>query len=183
LKKLWLLIYYGIAWHLPAQPVPGWRFAYAFRRFLVKRIFQSCGEGVIVRRHVDFGRGETLQVGNRVNFGDNAWIGPEVIFEDDVLIGAQCAIVTTGRNYEDPNVPINEQGSAKIRPVRIERDVQLGLRCIVLPGVTIGEGSVIGAGCILRTNIQPFSIAAADTPRVFMKRGGAQKKAASQAEP
>jgi maltose O-acetyltransferase len=139
MRKLWLLIYYGFAWHLPSRPTPGWKFAYALRRFLVKRIFRSCGEGVIVKRHAYFGEGSTLQVGNRAALGINARIDHDVTIGDDVMIGPDCVIMTISHAFEDPSVPINQQGAAKRMPVWIGRDVFIGTRVIILPGVKIGE--------------------------------------------
>ena len=52
-------------------------------------------------------------------------------------------------------------------PVHICRNVWLGERVCVLPGVTIGEGSVIGAGSIVTHDIPPFSIAAGAPARVI----------------
>jgi len=183
MRKLWLLIYYGFAWHLPSQPMPGWRFGYAVRRFLVKGIFQSCGEEVIVKRHAYFGDGSTLQVGNRVRIGINSRIDRDVILEDDVMIGQDVVILTSGHAYEDPTIPINQQGEAKSKPVRIGRDVLVGTRVIILPGVKIGEGSVIGAGSVVRSNIPPFSVVAGNAARVFWKRGQFLKKTRPNAEP
>jgi len=182
MRKLLLLIYYGFAWHLPSQPMPGWKFAYAVRRFLVKRIFQSCGEGVVVKQHAYFGDGNTLNVGNRVRIGINSRIDRDVTLGDDVMIGQDVVILTSGHAYEDPTVPINQQGAAKSRPVKIGRDVLVGTRVVILPGVEIGEGSVIGAGSIVRSNIPPFSVAAGNGARVFWKRGQFLKKTHSKLE-
>jgi acetyltransferase-like isoleucine patch superfamily enzyme len=56
------------------------------------------------------------------------------------------------------------------KEVVIEDDVWLGYNVIVLPGVTIGKGSVIGAGSVVSKDIPPYSIAIGNPARVIKKR-------------
>lgn len=56
------------------------------------------------------------------------------------------------------------------RPIRIGRDVWIGRGCCILPGVSIGEGSVIGANSVCTRDIPPYSIAAGIPAKVIRKR-------------
>jgi len=56
------------------------------------------------------------------------------------------------------------------RPIVIHDHVFLGLNCIVLKGVTIGENSVIGANSVVMTNIPPNSFAMGNPCKVILKR-------------
>ncbi len=47
----------------------------------------------------------------------------------------------------------------KTAPIKICRDAWIGMNCIILNGVTIGEGAIIGAGSVVRTDIPPWTIA------------------------
>jgi maltose O-acetyltransferase len=172
-RKLWLLIYYGIAWHFPTPPMGGVyvRAIYALRQFLVKRIFLSCGEEVMVKQHAYFGNGRTLALGNRAQIGVNAKIEHYVTIEDDVVMGPDVVIMTNSHNFEDLTLPINQQGSPGIKAVRIGRDAWIGTRVVILPGVEIGEGSVIGAGSIVTKSIPPYSVAVGNPAKVIRKRG------------
>jgi maltose O-acetyltransferase len=63
-----------------------------------------------------------------------------------------------------------EQGFEEERPVRIGNDVWIGDRVIILPGVTIGDGCIIGAGSIVTHDTPPYSISAGNPARVIRYR-------------
>ena len=171
MKPLYLLFYYAIAQHFPTQPVPGWRIGYALRRLLVKRIFRSCGKDVIVKQHAYFGLGSTLRVGDRAQIGMNSRIDREVTIGDDVVMGPDVVIMTASHAFEDPSIPVNQQGAAERKPVAIGRDTWIGTRVIILPGVEVGEGCIIGAGSVVTRSIPPFGIAAGNPAKVIRRRG------------
>jgi maltose O-acetyltransferase len=55
----------------------------------------------------------------------------------------------------------------KYEPIIIENDVWVGSGAIILPGVTVGEKSIIGAGAVVNRNIQPYSVAAGVPAKVI----------------
>jgi acetyltransferase-like isoleucine patch superfamily enzyme len=55
------------------------------------------------------------------------------------------------------------------RAIRVERNVWIGFDACVLPGVTIGEGSVVGAKSVVTQNVPPFTIVAGNPARVIRK--------------
>ncbi|MDA8789381.1 acyltransferase [Pseudomonadales bacterium] len=105
--------------------------------------------------------------GARIKIGDNTRIHGSCIHAHlSIEIGARCLIAAncqiidgSGHNasFAHPENRINSKGSYK--PICIEDDVWLGTAVIVLPGVTIGKGSIVGAGSVVDQNIPPFSIA------------------------
>jgi acetyltransferase-like isoleucine patch superfamily enzyme len=54
--------------------------------------------------------------------------------------------------------------------IRVEDHVWIGARAVILPGVTIGEGAVVGAGSIVSRNVPPWSIAVGNPAKVIKKR-------------
>jgi len=77
---------------------------------------------------------------------------------DGVYTGPMVQIVAVNHVYDDPNRPIREQGITA-QGIVIEDDVWIGAGAAVLDGVTIGRGSVIGAGSVVASDIPPYSIA------------------------
>lgn len=88
---------------------------------------------------------------------------------DNVRIAAQVVIIPMNHIYEDPDTPIWRQG-IKAKGIKIEDDVWLGAGAEVLDGVTIGRGSVIGAGAVVTKDIPPYSVAVGVPAKVIKKR-------------
>ena len=119
------------------------------------------GDGLTVRsrKHnmveISCAENATLRFGNNVflNQGVRIACTTEVAIGDNVLIGDETVIL-------DSDYHGVAGAATKAAPVRIESDVWLGTRVIVLRGVTIGRGSVVGAGAVVTHSIPPFVFAA-----------------------
>ncbi|MBK7673470.1 MAG: acyltransferase [Candidatus Accumulibacter sp.] len=171
LKTISLVLYYGLARWFPTQPMPGWKFGYAFRRMLVRRIGVSVGQSVIVKHNAQFGAGVGLVIGDRAQLGHNCRLGNNVTIGCDVVMGPDVIIMTSAHAFEDPYVPVNLQGALPILAVTIGDDVWIGTRVIILPGVTIGRGAVIGAGAVVTKDVPPFAIVGGVPAKVIRYRG------------
>lgn len=90
-------------------------------------------------------------------------IGNNVLISPHVIINPQNHI------FEDPNIPIWKQGIST-QGIKIEDDIWIGAGAIILDGVTIGRGSVIGAGAVVTKDIPPYSIVVGVPARVIKKR-------------
>ena len=67
-------------------------------------------------------------------------------------------MMATSHEFKDINIPINLQGAEKEKPIIIGNDVWIGTRVIVLPGVIIGDHSIIAAGSVVTKSCKPYSI-------------------------
>lgn len=170
-RAIALFLYYGVAQFFPTQPFPGWRFGYWLRRHLVKALFKRCGDGVIIKQRAYFGSGGEIELGDRSQIGQRSRIDHDTRFGNDVVMGPDVVIMSSAHAFEDPDIPINLQGAKPRQPVVIGNDVWLGTRVIVLPGVTIGDGAVVGAGSVVTREIPPNAIAAGVPARVLRYRG------------
>ena len=56
-----------------------------------------------------------------------------------------------------------------VRPVVIGDGVWIGLRCIIFPGVKIGDGSVVSAGSVVRSHVPPYSVVAGNPAKVMFR--------------
>lgn len=93
--------------------------------------------------------------------GADIEIGNEVLFASNILVSSE----NHGMDPESEAPYMNQPLEAK--PVRIEDGCWIGERVCVLPGVTIGKKSIVGAGSIVTKNIPPYSIAAGNPARVI----------------
>lgn len=83
------------------------------------------------------------------------------------LIGANCQIIDSDghhASFDDVDRRLTTCGEA--RPIVIEDSVWLGTGCIVLPGVTIGRGTVVGAGSVVTSDLPAMCLAAGVPARV-----------------
>ena len=116
----------------------------------------------------------------RVTLGDRSWLGPfcliygngGVAIGRNVLVAGHSSINTVSHSAERCDIPVNDQ-PVVIDPVVIEDDVWIGLNAVVLQGVTIGHGSIVGAGAVVTKSIPPWSIAVGVPARVIGRRQGA----------
>jgi tetrahydrodipicolinate N-succinyltransferase len=86
---------------------------------------------------------------------------------EDVLLARNVYISDHIHRYSDLGVPIHAQGKDKVKPVVIERGAWLGQNVVVCPGVTIGEGAVIGANSVVTKDVPSHCIAAGAPVRIL----------------
>lgn len=129
------------------------------RNFLFKIFLGKLSGFVWVASGVHVLHPSRIKVGSNVGINTNSYINGVGYIElgDYVLIGNNVTIVSgehpiIGRSlsiYERPCIP---------KKILIERDVWIGAGAVVLPGVTLREGSVIGANSVVNRDTRPYSI-------------------------
>ena len=85
-----------------------------------------------------------------------------------VLIGPYCQINDHSHGMEKGDLIINQK--AILAPVLIKNDVWLGAGVRVMPGCTIGEGSIVGANSVVTKDIPDYEIWAGNPARFIRKR-------------
>lgn len=93
--------------------------------------------------------------------------GAGIVVEDDVLIGGGVHIYVDKHAFDDRDRPIAAQGHAPSRGVVLRRGCWIGANVTILPGVTIGENAVVGAGSVVTRDIPPYVVAAGNPARVI----------------
>lgn len=136
------------------------------RRQLLEEMLGAVGEGTEIRPpfHVDFGR--HIRIGARcfANFGLMALDVAPITIGDDVQIGPNVQLLTPTHPIEPE--PRREKWEAA-EPITIGDNVWLGGGVIVLPGVTIGENTVVGAGSVVSRDLPANVVAVGNPARVI----------------
>lgn len=100
--------------------------------------------------------GTCIHANRKIHIGDNCLIAANTqIFDSD------------GHDLSSENVAnrINTKGYAD--PITIESNVWIGINCILLKGITIGEGSIIGAGSVVTKDIPAYVVAGGNPAKVI----------------
>ena len=94
-----------------------------------------------------------------INSGTVIFSGNGVDIDEWVLIAPNCTIAAANHAYQSRDTTIRHQGFLSSKGgIRIERDVWIGANCVLLDGSWLREGCVVGAGCVVRDEVEPFSI-------------------------
>ncbi len=117
----------------------------------------------------------TLAENAEIIFGNNSGASglkiaarSKITIGNNVLIGAGSTIIDNDFHHSSPAK--RELNIIPSRPVIIEDNVFIGLQCIILKGVRIGENTVIGAGSVVFNDIPANCIAVGNPCKVIMKR-------------
>ncbi len=138
------------------------------RQALMRSLLGKCGENFNIESNVWFDYGYNTEVGE--NFYANhdcVFLDTnKLIFGDNVFIAPQCGFYTAGHPLD------RKTRSAQLefaRPIRVGSDVWFGGGVKVLPGVTIGDNVVVGAGSVVVHDIPSGSVAVGNPARVIRR--------------
>jgi len=105
-------------------------------------------------------------IGNYTRIGlHNTIIGP-VTIGHHVNLAQGITVTALNHKFENPDIRIDEQGIST-KPVIIGNDIWVGANAVILPGVTIGDHSVIAAGAIVTKDVPPHSLVAGVPAKVI----------------
>jgi len=135
----------------------------------------TAGPGLRMSPLASLRNGERIVLGHDVHVGERTclWAGDStgrIVLGDHVLLGPEVFI--TASNYGVVHgVPVMTQPKREADVV-IGSDVWLGVRVVVLAGVTIGDGAVVGAGSVVSRSLPAQCIAVGSPARVVGWREG-----------
>lgn len=136
------------------------------------------GDGVFIGPQVYIqGRFDgTCRIGNYV------WIGPQsyfdardLVIEEYVGLGPGTRVLGSTHTGKPIDVPI-VQTDLTIKPVTIEAWADVGTSATILPGITVGRGSMVGAGAVVTRDVPPFAVVAGVPARIIGDRQDPSRK-------
>ncbi len=152
------VIFYKLIFHTKA----------AFKKAFLKIIY---GKQIHFGKKTHFRRHFYLYIdkGGRVNIGDGCFFNNNVSINclDSITIGKRCLfgenikLYDQNHRFRDFSKPIAEQGFTT-KPITIGDDCWICSNVTILQGVTIGDHSAIGAGCLIYKDVPPNTVVTAD---------------------
>ena len=133
--------------------------------------------GVRVGEGVEFFQGVKVQGVGELEIGDRAFIGHEVLFmlnegskviiEPEAIVGSRSIVITGFHPIEpDGERILGREGTTST--VRIGRGCSVSTNCTVLPGVSVGEMSLVAAGAVINKDVAPYTLVGG-CPAKFIK--------------
>jgi len=112
-----------------------------------------------------------VSFGHRVQLGPRCTIQTDVSFGDSVLVAGEVAFL--GRHDHRTDIvgsSVWGSGRGQNAGIKVQDDVWIGWRAIILDGVTVGRGSVVAAGAVITKDVLPYSVVAGVPAKEIAKR-------------
>lgn len=125
-----------------------------------------------LEKNVDLLGIKNICIKNGAFIGKNTRIiayNEKVHIGENVLIAANCTLITRSHIYSDLEIPIKNQGYND-DSIIIEDDVWIGTNSIILKGVKIGKGAIIAANSVVNKDIESYSIVGGSPAKFIKKR-------------
>ena len=130
--------------------------------------FRARGDNIRIMEHVWIERPDNLTLGEncRINRGVYIQASGGVDIGSNVGIGPGALIYSLNHNFRDKDRLYHEQGYTEARVI-IEDDVWIASYAKIMPGVTVCQGTVVGAGAVVTKDTEPYSIVAGVPAKVI----------------
>ena len=126
----------------------------------------SIADGVFIGRNsIVYCKNGDIEIQSKVNIGVNCQIYSKRLVKigKGTMIAAYNCILSGGRYDYKSEVPLAEQSSYSLGPTIIGENCWLGLKAVILDGLSIGDNTVVGAGAVVTKNL-PASVVATGVP-------------------
>lgn len=139
------------------------------RYMLLKNLCASCGDNVSVHPGVYIFNPQNLKIGDNVSIHPMSYIEAYggITIRSDVSIAHNVTIMSVTHNFENKEIPINNQGITGM-PVEICDNVWIGAKAVILGNVKVSRGCVIGASALVNKDTQENAVYAG-VPARFIK--------------
>lgn len=131
---------------------------------LLRKLFPTMGDGTRVNTPLTVVRANNVKIGKRVIIMNGCLMmsAGGITIDDDAQIAANVQLISNNHDLVDRMV-------ITCKPIHICRRAWIGAGATILPGVTVGENSVVGAGSVVTHDVEPNTIVAGNPARVIRK--------------
>lgn len=138
------------------------------RANIIRKIVGKAGKNCLIEQPFYCDYGYNIELGENFYANVNCVILDEakVKFGNNVFVAPNCGFYTAGHPFD---VEQRNRGLEYARPITVGNNVWIGAQVCVLPGVTIGDNCVIGAGSVVNKDIPANSLAVGNPCRVIKK--------------
>ena len=168
-KPLQLVVYYLIISKLPHS-----RFHIIFNKircWYVCKVLKIMKEDTnnYFEENVYIGDTSKLTIGKHCHINENIFIQGANI-GNYVMIAPNVTLLNSLHNYQNVDIPMIMQGGVENLNPTIEDDVWIGRNAIIMPNITIGEGSVVGAGSVVTKDVEPYTVVGGVPAKLIKRR-------------
>ncbi|MDO4930599.1 MAG: DapH/DapD/GlmU-related protein [Bacteroidales bacterium] len=132
---------------------------------LVRELFAGqIGEGSRIMSPVTVVRAKNVHIGRNVVIMNNALFmaAGDITIEDDVRVAANAQLISNNHDLYDRDI-------LTCKPVVLKRNCWIGAGASILPGVTVGENAVVGAGAVVTKDVEPNTVVGGNPARLIKR--------------
>lgn len=120
---------------------------------IAHQLIGELGEGSRIMTPTTVVRGKNVKIGKRVVVMNNSLFmsAGGITIEDDVLVAANAQLISNNHDVE-------EHAILTCKPIVLKRNCWIGVGATILPGVTVGENSIVGAGAVVTKDVEPNTV-------------------------
>ena len=139
---------------------------YGWRRFLLRAFGARIGKGVLIRPSVSVTYPWKLTVGDWSWVGDHATLYTlgDITIGDNTVVSQHAYLCTGSHHYTRPAFDLYA------RPIHVESEAWIAARAFVGPGVTIGQGAVVGACSVVLKDVPAEMVCAGNPLKILHAR-------------
>ena len=138
-----------------------------FRKHDAKHV----GDGCFYIDQIIWLNSSTIEMGDEVKFNYGCWVNGfgGLTIGDGTIFGPRVMLYTANHITDDLDHSMADQGW-KTQPVHIGKNCWFGMGVLILPGVTIGDGAIVGAGSVVTKDLEPMSVSVGNPAKTIKYR-------------
>lgn len=166
-RLVFFTLYTGIFRFTPEDYRPYALFFPQLRSWLVRCFIVRSGTGLRVKHNADIS--PNIRIGNNSELGTRCLIQSGVAIGDDVIMGPDVKIYARNHGFDRLDIPMRLQGETAKETV-IGNDVWIGANVLIMPGVTVGNHTILAAGAIVTRDVPDYAMAGGNPARIIRMR-------------